>query len=260
MIVPALLTAIVAAQAAPAPDDGAALRTASNVGRQLYARDRAAWVSTDQLKAAVPAETLATIAGWVIETEGTEPTTVTYFTGTGEARRAIYASTAVKGGRFEGRVLAPDTRLSAAGERQARAIDAARRRAEQDRLPMCGPAPFNVVAMPEAADGSTVVYLLSPQSSARSWPLGGHYRMTVARDGGINAVRPFTRTCVAVSLPDLPKGQRPVALFTNHILDPVPTEIHVFTSLAARMPLIVQTAGERRFGVIGDRVSELRAK
>ncbi|VXC65153.1 hypothetical protein [Sphingomonas sp. AX6] len=107
----------------------------------------------------------------------------------------------------------------------------------------CAPKSFNSVVIPPAtADAPIDVYLLTPQTTAEKLPFGGHYRVTVAPDGSA-ASRAFTRSCIELprTPPVDPQGRKPVGAFFNHIMDPVPTELHVFSSLYMQTPLMVAT-------------------
>jgi hypothetical protein len=54
-------------------------------------------------------------------------------------------------------------------------------------------------------------------------------------------------------------GAQPVGMVVTHLLDPIPTEIHVFTALAAQVPVYVAVARPRRlFEVNGQGISVVR--
>jgi hypothetical protein len=84
----------------------------------------------------------------------------------------------------------------------------------------------------------------------------------VGADGRVVNERPFARSCLMMGGPAAaaaPRGARPVGMVVTHLLDPVPTEIHVFTSLAARMPILVG-AGGRGWQVDGARIRQARGR
>lgn len=87
------------------------------------------------------------------------------------------------------------------------------------------------------------VYFLSPQVRRDEFPLGGHFRMKLAPNGKLLASRKFTNACL--SMPASPQNR---VLGVAHLLDPVQTEMHVFTALSARIPVMV-TIGDRRWHV-----------
>lgn len=57
-----------------------------------------------------------------------------------------------------------------------------------------------------------------------------------------------------------PGGAKQEAIVVSHLRDPVPTEIHVFTSLAIRLPVLVATTNPqpRLWPVQGDRIGAPR--
>jgi hypothetical protein len=48
-----------------------------------------------------------------------------------------------------------------------------------------------------------------------------------------------------MKVPKLPAGATPVGFMINNLLDPVPTELHVFASYSLGMPLYVATPDKR---------------
>ena len=66
--------------------------------------------------------------------------------------------------------------------------------------------------------------------------------------------RRFTNTCLELPLPNAAQRREMVALGVTHLLDPLPTEIHVFSSLAAKMPVAVGTSDGRTWWVEGTAV------
>ena len=74
------------------------------------------------------------------------------------------------------------------------------------------------------------------------------------REGKAGPIRAFTKSCSAVPI-DSPKAKdaKSPILTITHLLDPTPTEIHVFSSLVARMPVMVATGTRKIWAVDGDR-------
>jgi hypothetical protein len=66
-------------------------------------------------------------------------------------------------------------------------------------------------------------------------PIGGTYRLETSGSSVISQ-RGFTRSCIA-----LQSDTSAVGLMITHLLDPVPTEAHVFWSLWASKPMYVAT-------------------
>ncbi|MEO1044111.1 MAG: hypothetical protein AAFX04_01585 [Pseudomonadota bacterium] len=109
-------------------------------------------------------------------------------------------------------------------------------------LERCVGAPFNMVAFAdEAKPERDLVYILVPQTENGVYPLGRHYRLMV-EDGKVIDQRSFTKGCISLPVKPDNEGNRPAALTISHLLDPVPTEVQVFSVLAMRVPLYVITA------------------
>ncbi|MBV9883174.1 MAG: hypothetical protein JO276_09210 [Sphingomonadaceae bacterium] len=211
-------------------------------GQLLYEVDRAAWVTTDDLAARVRDLAGAGIRGWTVERDGNFYLVV-YYVGEGDARAALYRGRVENGRVVSGEVFAAGSRpaLTPIQRRIADARDAA---ARLDRQP-CTEAHFNITVIPpENAEAPIDVYALTAQIQD-VYPFGGHFRMTVSPSGQIVAQRAFTNSCLNMPRQQNGHGQ-PAALVITHLLDPIPTEIHVFMSLSIGLPVYVGTANPQR--------------
>lgn len=220
-------------------------------GDMLYAYDQAAWHGTDDLqgkaKAAGVWDKLApTLGGWIVDGSAAEPVLV--FIDKSDRPQALYTARFADGGTrlIDSKLLGAgdDRSISGARMKLVVALRAARAEVARAKLGMCANAAFNTVVLPpEAPDAPSLVYFMTPQTQNGAWPMGGHYLVEVKADGSIGSTRPFTKSCITIGTP--PKGS-PAAMFITHLLDPVPTEIHVFTMRAARLPLFVATTQNNR--------------
>lgn len=252
--------AVPAATAPGAPSVDQRLAEAASLGRLIHALDRAAWVSSDALTHAVPREQLAGAGGYVVEAIDGQVLRVTYYRGSGADARAFFVAD-VRGGKVVRRdMLAAPVALTADQAILARARDVAAARARERAYTPCTPAPFNTVVVPSRKRAPIAVYLLSAQQEAGAYPLGGQYRVIVAPDGGVLASRPYSVGCRDLTVPKLPPGAKPAGFAVNHLLDPVPTEIHVLTSYNLRMPLFVATPDKRVWHVQGSSITAATAR
>lgn len=248
----AMLTTIAAAPAfAQSADVPAAERSqvdwVAARGRLLFELDRAAWVGTDDMVARVADHRTAGLRGYIVERDG-PAYVVTFFGGPADAPVAFYRGQ-VENRRIVAREVFPASARPALTPMQRR-LAAAREAADRLGRRPCGRAPFNTVVIPpDAPDGPIDLYLLTPQVRDGEFPIGGHFRFTINADGSVAADRAFTRSCLLMPRPD-----RAAGLFVSHLLDPVPTEIHVFTSFAAGVPVFVGIGG-RVFTVNQERIS-----
>jgi len=211
-------------------------------GQLLFEIDRAAWVTTDDLVARIGPR-VSEIKGWTVERDGSAYV-VAYYVGEGDARAVLYRGRVENNRVVSGEVFAEGSRppLTAA---QRRIADARGVFARLERRP-CTASAFNIAVIPpETPDAPIDVYALSAQVENDVYPFGGHYRATLSPSGEIVAQRAFTNACV--NMPTRREGRTtPAALGITHLLDPIPTEIHVFMSIWTRFPLFVGTSNPDR--------------
>ena len=231
----------------PTPEERSQLDWVSARGHLLFELDRAAWLGTDDMIARLRDYRTIGLRGYVVERDG-DAFVVTFYGGAPDNPVAFYR------GRVENRRIvsrdvfdaASRPALTALQRRLATARETANRLGHRP----CGRAPFNTVAVPpDTADQPIDLYLLTPQAREGEFPMGGHFRATINADGTIGSNRAFTRSCLP-----MPRPENGVALFVTHLLDPIPTEIHVFTSFASGVPVLV-AAGGRVFAVVRENIS-----
>lgn len=238
--------------AAQSPDERARLDWALQRGRLLFDIDRAAWVTTDDLQARVHDFRTLGIRGWTVERDG-NGYAVTYYVGEGDARVAVYRGRVVNRRVVSREVFAEGAR-PALTPLERRLADARGAVARMGKTP-CTPAPFNAAVIPpDTPDGPIDVYALSAQTQNGVFPFGGHFRATLSATGEIVSQRDFTRSCINLSTSEA-RQARAVALVITHLLDPVPTEIHVYLSIWTGMPVFVGTHDPQRvWNVTGERI------
>jgi hypothetical protein len=236
----------------------AALDAAAARGRLLGAIAAAGQVATRDMLARVSDPDGAGISGWIAEPEGNGIAVTFYAEGSaGAGPAAVYRATVASG-----RVVGREVHLAGArpplNPIQARMAAARAASAGLDHH-ACGAEDFNALVVPPAApDGPIDVYQISPQSARGRFPVGGHYKTIVAADGTIAASRGFTNACLEVAVADPAPGAQPAPVAVTHLLDPLPTEIHVFLSIWTGHPLLVVAGDPQRlFAVTPERIAEI---
>lgn len=235
----ALLLAAQAPAADAASDEQAIVAAVAARGRLIYAYDRAAWLGTDDARAKIP-DAANRIAGYVTDGPADAPRLI--FFSKAPVPEAVYVAQLRGGKLVEGKLLGAndDRTLSPTLLRSIQALATAHAALIAARVSPCAAAPFNTVVLPPEVPSAPVrVYFLTPQTDNGHLPFGGHYEVDVTPAGSAGTVRAFTKSCMA--MPKVaPKGQMQMAVVT-HLLDPVPTEMHVFDSLALGKPLMIGT-------------------
>jgi hypothetical protein len=238
---------------AQTPEERTRLNWAQSRGRLLFEIDRAAWVGTDDMLARIPNAASSGMRGYIVEREGTG-FAVIFFGGPEDRPVAFYRGN-VEDRRVVARIIFPADARPPLTPVQRRLAAVRQMASTLDRRP-CGAASFNTAIIPpETPEGPIDLYLLTPQVRARQYPLGGHYRFTIAADGAILSSRDFARSCIDLGEDDARPDESLEAMFITHSLDPIPTEIHVFTSLTAHVALGVRAGDpDRVWWVTGDRI------
>jgi hypothetical protein len=239
--------------AAQTPEERTRLDWAAARGRLIFELDRAAWVGTDDMIARIPNASSSGMRGYIVERDGSG-FAVTFFGGPEDRPVAFYRGR-VENRQVVAREIFPADARPALTPIQRRLAAVRQLATTLDRRP-CGTTSFNTAIIPpETPEGPVDLYLLTPQVRARQYPLGGHFRFTIAADGSILSSRDFTRSCIDLGEEDARQNEDLVAMFITHLLDPIPTEIHVFTSLTAHAALGVGTQNpDRVWWVTGDQI------
>jgi hypothetical protein len=248
-VVLALAVTALAGSASPAdapalltPLEQAQVQRAEDRGRMIYAFDQAAWYSTDEMMRQVARSNLPRRGGWIVEPKG-DLLRVTFFGLEGDAPLAYFRADMAGATVVESHLFTngEDRTLSAVETRMALAEQTAA--AERRNKGRCTAGSFNTVVLPPAAPNAPVaVYLLSSMVTTGEYPAGGHYEIDVGSDGKVASQREFTKSCLNLNPQAGAKaGATPAAVIVTHLLDPTPTEIHVYLSLWMGQPVYVLT-------------------
>jgi len=243
---------------AQTPEERARLDWALQRGRLLFEVDRAAWVSTDDFREHLPQADQRLIRGWTIERDGNGYLAVYFMIGDGNVRTVLYRA------RVESRrVVSRETFRPGRGPELTplqRRIADVRDLVPQMNLRLCVERGANLAVIPpDSLDAPLDAYVLTPQVQTGVYPFGGHNRGTFSAAGALLSQRYFTNTCLTMGgqgegAP--PPGSTPAGFGVTHLLDPSPTEIHVFLAIWSGMPIFVSTGEPMRiWEVTGDRIT-----
>lgn len=224
----------------------AAIQAAVDRGSLIYAYDRAAWQGTDDLRAK-HADASTRVGGWIVDGPAEAARLVFYDKDVADPK-IVYVAEFARGRLKASRLLGAgdDRTLTAGREAMIAAVRAATASLVANVETRCKKEPFNTVVLPPASPGApTLVYFLTPQTDLKAIPMGGHYRVEVGADGRAGKPRPFTNSCMEMPIQGEKPKDRPEALMITHLLDQVPTEMHVFSSLAAQLPIFVSTVDNK---------------
>lgn len=243
----ALLIAAPSLAQARLSSDQAQLDFAVARGKLIYAYDQAAWHTTDVLREALPRARHGEVKGWLVEPDG-DALSVLYYGYEGDTPYGVFVARFKDGKVIAGREVAPDAPRGLTPVQQR--MVAARKAAMAAGLAPCARALFNtVIVPPESLSAPVDVYLLTPQVRDGQYPFGGHYRVTVSPDGVVTGSRAFTRSCISME-----GGDNLAGMMITHLLDPIPTEIHVWLSAWTGVRVHVVTGEKDRWKVTPDAI------
>lgn len=209
----------------------------------LFEHDRAAWITTDAIFASPKVE-VSKLNGWVTEPLSQGRFRVTFVTGDGESAMAYVRVTTKRKNRKVDtlEVLDPPEALSA----YEQAALAARDLASKQEFPRCTER-MNSVVYPAGDDlDHWVVYLLSSSTDAAEVPVGGSYRFAVKLSDQSVSRRDYTKSCLTLKRDgERERSGDTAILFVTHLLDPMPTALHLFLSRTHNTAIAVGIAKSR---------------
>ncbi len=216
-------------------------------GRLLFALDRAAWVGTDDMFAQIPEAQRDGIEGYIVDKDEEGFVTIFYAT-EGTRLVAAYRGRVGPNGILSREVFGSGQRPQLTARQQRLAKTIGQFMEATPTVTTCSERrPNFAVIPPETIDDPVDLYVMTPQTEDDQLPVGGHTRFTLDRDGKLLRHRKFTTTCIAVSTAHSGEAEEQLTgLVVTHLLDPIPTEIHVFTALAAGLPVFVGTHDPER--------------
>jgi hypothetical protein len=242
-----------------AEEEHASFEAATQRGRLLGAIAHAGLIGTQDMLAHVSEPGAAGISGWIAVPEGNAVTVIFYAAGANGAPPASVYRVSIVGGRVTGRQTFLTGNRPPLGPHEARMAAARAATDALDHHP-CGGDDFNVFVVPPAGPDAPIdVYQLSPQTGRGHFPLGGHFKSTIAADGSVVASTSLAAACADLAVPETAAGQEAHPLPITDAADPLPTELHVFLSIWTNHPLVVAVGEPRRlFAVTGEGISAVR--
>lgn len=252
-----LLCSVTVAMPAMAKPSAAELersKTSLERGTLMYRYDQAAWHATDSFQADMRKAGLGPdkygalgLRGYVVEPAEGDLLLTTFFAEK-DGRTFAYARYWVAGSTVKrGGILAAkdDSTLSPLALRliglRGKAIEAA----VEGRISLCSKSQFNTIVLPPEKNGIASAYIMTSTTEAGIYPAGGHYRFDFDAADKLVSSRPFMKTCFPLDTRGK-DGKKPEAVFLTHLLDPQPTEVHVFVQYNIPVPLLIMTTSNER--------------
>jgi len=226
-----LILAVAAAAHAQGPDQ-ATLKTAEKRGLEIYIHDHASAIVSDEVVPLMTSTVRQRVKGYITEEKGGAIVVTFYGTGEGDGFYAWYRAAVGPDGRLLGTVSQYEV-PQALSEYEERAANA-RETGMGSGFEPCAQN-YNSVVLPKS--GGWQVYLLPGTKDDDVMPYGGTYRVDTDPTGRtMTAKRAFSKSCISFRITADTK-----AFTVSHLLDPQPTETHVFWQLWSGMPMYLLT-------------------
>lgn len=222
------------------------LALTSTIGREIHRRDKLTWWSGELAHATLSPEQGQAVVGWIVDVYN--PATDVLFFGTvDDEPRVLFVVRCTGGGPDGCSVDIPSAPmpLSERNLAQYRAVTTAWSHPAFERTSEF----YNPVVIPtgEGPDADWWVYLVALNPDPNLIVLGRHYRFVIDGDGDtVRSFRSFSEDAVVLDIGamELPERAQPIAISVEHLLDEVPTEMHVWAAINYGLELVVVTEPE----------------
>jgi hypothetical protein len=229
------------------------IKTIESLGKELYQRDLLAAQGTDLLFDKHP-EAAKIIRGWI--TDIGKDTSYVYFLQKQEEQLSLAYAISFQKDR---KPLVVDqlgkpvpARLMVRYKARQTAIEA---------LPRLFDRTYNFEVLDDPKGDGFLVYALASTKDADEIMVGGHFRISVSKDGTtVTAVDALSRSLLILNKrpKDLPKDSETAAYTMSHIVSPTPVETHVFLSLQNNKPFYIATGEEEVWKVENGKITKAK--
>ena len=242
------------AQEAPQPPPTSqvevwSIEKTASLGRTIFLNDRAATRASDALLAHFNGTLPEGMVGWIVIPQN-DNLLVRFLIGDRLFPSAGYDVLVDAQGRAGTVTPAAQPALTPSELTQFRARITAGSSFDRSDL-LCAPR-YNAVELYDPETGGWLVWLLASSTDPSIVPMGGHYRFRISPDGQTI----LKREALSASCLDITKRPQDVALLASAIDTPRPTEVHVFLSLSANLP-IYASAGDRFWMINGASLEDI---
>lgn len=215
------------------PEQIQKIQFSEQAGYLIWIKDSLAWTATDKMREELDLSTIENPYGWLVhlDPEGNHRVSFYRYNNDGEilSYADIFYNNSLEITGFEAH---PKRKIHEEEKSMLSALSSARNSVTE----ACSENLNSVIL--EADTGWNVFFLTAPTESDVI-PVGGAQRFLVSQDGKtVLEQELYSKTCMHLQ----PKDENVQALMMTHIVDDIPSPIHVFTSLAYDYPFYVATS------------------
>lgn len=215
------------------PEQIQKLQFSEQAGYLIWIKDSLAWTATDKVREELDLNTIQNPKGWLVHLDPEGNHKVSFYRTDGDEQLLVFADVFYDDSfEISGFNINPSRVVS----EKEKTMLAALSNAGASITEVCSEN-LNTVVLED--DDGWNVFFLTPPSNPDIIPMGGAQRVLVSQDGQtILEKEAYSKSCLHLQ----PQGANVEALMISHIVDEIPSPIHVFTSLSYDYPLYVATS------------------
>lgn len=215
------------------PEQIQKLQFSEQAGYFIWIKDSLAWTATDKVREELDLSTIQNPKGWLVHLDPEGNHKVSFYRANDDGDIFVFADVFYDE-KFEisGFDINPDRVVITREKTMLAALSIA-----GSSITEACSEQLNTVVIED--DDGWNVFFLTPPNEPRIIPIGGAQRILVSKDGQtVLENEQYSKSCLNLQVPD-PDVE---ALMVSHIVDEIPSPIHVFTSLSYDYPLYVVTS------------------
>ncbi|MBD3666564.1 MAG: hypothetical protein HUJ16_01295 [Kangiella sp.] len=245
IIIIALLTTLWGCQTSPkknprnvplfyTPEQILKIQFSEQAGHLIWVKDSMAWIATDKIQEELDLSSVKNPKGWIVHLDPEGKHRVSFYREKDDGQMLSYADVFYDDNlEFTKLQINPIRALTVKEQQMLAALSTA-----SDNITEACSENLNTVVLEEEAGWN--VFLLTATTEPDVIPIGGAQRILVSQDGqNVIEKEHYSRACT--KLEPMMKGAKLKDAFMTHLIDDVPSPIHVFTSLSYGIPLMVVT-------------------
>jgi|GEM_PF-2216174 len=215
------------------PEQIQKIQFSEQAGYLIWIKDSLAWTATDKVREELDLSTIENPQGWLVHLDPEGNHRVSFYRSTRNGQILSFADVFYNDSyEISGFEAYPKRTVTEEEKTMLKALSSA-----GNSITEACSENLNSVVVED--DAGWNVFFLTPPTEPGVIPIGGAQRILVSRDGmTVLEQESYSKSCMHLQ----PQGEDVHALMMTHIVDEIPSPVHVFTSLSYDYPLYIATS------------------
>lgn len=215
------------------PEQIQKIQFSEQAGYLIWIKDSLAWTATDKMREELDLSTIENPYGWLVHLDPEGNHRVSFYRSTIDGQILSFADVFYNDSyEISGFEAYPKRKVTEVEKTMLKALSSA-----GNSITEACSENLNSVVVED--DAGWNVFFLTPPTEPGVIPIGGAQRILVSRDGmTVLEQESYSKSCMHLQ----PQGEDVHALMMTHIVDEIPSPVHVFTSLSYDYPLYIATS------------------